>query len=388
MKIGIDSRLYSNHTGLGRYVRNLIKNLEIIDQSNEYIIFCDKEGNEEYHPSNKNFKKWIVNTPIYSINEQFSLLLEFSRARLDVLHVPHINAPVFYPSDFILTVHDLTMHDYKDSDDSTKSQSEQIMKKYGYRYVSERSIVKANKIIVPTNSVKEEILSKIKNVNGEKIFVTYEGLDLSLLNFKSDDERSIKTKLEGMRINKPYILYVGSVYAHKNIKNLIITYNELVTKYDLNLQFVIAGQIDKSMEQVASFVHGLNLEQDIIFPARYAENNRRYVSDEDLATLYSGAQFFINPSLKEGFSITPLEAQAFGVPVLLSDIPTHREVFGDSAYYFNAESLTEMADNLLNVLKNPDISINLINKGNENIKKYSWEKMAKETLNVYDSFKH
>ena len=101
MKIGIDARLYGS-AGIGRYISNLILELENIDQENEYIIFVTKQGSELYHPSKPNFKKWIADYKEYTMSEQSRFLMDLLQARLDVYHVPHFNVPVLYPKKLAL----------------------------------------------------------------------------------------------------------------------------------------------------------------------------------------------------------------------------------------------------------------------------------------------
>ncbi len=382
MKIGIDARLYPEPSGIGRYIQNLIKNLEIIDKENDYIIFTTNKGSEMYHPSNEKFKKWIVEAPIYSLTEQTSLMFEFSRAKVDVLHIPHFNAPVFYPFKTILTIHDLTMHSNSQEASNNSSGGFQT-KMAGYKVVTKLGAKHAKRILVPSQAVKDELIQKLDVKNPDKIVVTYEGVDDKLLQYKTNNENVMSRRFEEMKIKGPFMLYVGNAYPHKNLNTLIVTFKDLLDKTDINLQLVIAGKIDKFTERLAAFIHALNLDDKVIFAARYAEPGTNFVSDYDLGLLYSGAAFYIFPSLKEGFSITPLEAQSFGLPVLLSDIPTHREIFGESVMYFKPESPVDLSEKIAEMIKNKDLYGKLQNLGVQNVKKYSWRKMAEITLNTY-----
>lgn len=186
-----------------------------------------------------------------------------------------------------------------------------------------------------------------------------------------------------MGIKTRYFLYVGSSYPHKNINTLIVSYKEFLERSGHNNQLIIAGKIDDFSQRVAAFSHALQLDNKVIYAAKFSEN--KYVSDKDLAYLYRGALAYVFPSLKEGFSITPLEAQAFGVPVVLSDIPTHREIFGESVLYFDPKSNIDITEKLTQVSSDENLRNTLIRAGLENVKKYSWRKMAEETLKIYES---
>ena len=380
MKIGIDARFYGI-AGPGRYVSNLIKELEILDKENEYIIFLTKNGSELYRPQNPNFKKWVADYEWYSFSEQTFFLLDLFRARLDLLHVPHFNVPVLYTKKMVVTVHDLIMHDFDTKEATNLPLPYFMFKQVVYKFVANWAVFKAKKIFVPTETVKSELLQKLKTAKESKIIVTTEGVDQSLVALAPRDEGVLRTRLEEMGVKSTYLLYVGSAYPHKNLRTLIISFKDFLEESIEKVQLVIAGKIDKFSQRIAGFAHALKLDNSVIFAAKYSEN--MIVPDKDLAYLYKGALAYICPSLKEGFSITPLEAQAFGIPVLLSDIPTHKEVFGDSVLYFNPESNVDINEKIAMILNDKNLREKISKLGTENIKRYSWRSMAEKTFQGY-----
>ena len=380
MKIGIDARLYEA-AGPGRYIRNLIRELEQIDNENDYIIFVTGAGSKLYHPQNPKFKKWISDYKIYSMEEQTMFLRDLIQARLDLLHVPHFNVPALYPRKVVVTIHDLIMHKFAGKKATTLPGPSYFFKNIAYKLVTIFATKKATRIIVPSETVKNDIQSFYSGINPKKIIVTYEGVDDSLLKLSPIDTKSSTVRLEEMKITNKYLLYVGSSYIHKNLNILLIAYRDFLEKSATNLHLVVAGRIDNFSQRLAGFAHALKLDGKVIFPARYSENE--YVKEEDLAILYKNATAYVFPSLSEGFSITPLEAQAFGIPVVLSDIPTHKEIFQDSVLYFNAESVIEITECLSKILSDENLRFDLIRKGNENVKRFSWKKMAEQTLQIY-----
>lgn len=379
MKIGIDARLYAQ-TGVGRYVENLIRELEGIDTENDYVIFVTKKGSEAYRPSNPRFKKWILDIQEYSVSEQTTMVAELMKAHLDLLHVPHFNVPLLYPRKFVVTVHDFTMHGHT-SEASTKSASVSKIKELAYRLTIQSAAKRSRAILVPSNTIKTEVLERMKGISAEKVTVTYEGVDPQLLAQTVKDLRILQTRLEEMRIRKKYLLYVGSAYPHKNLETLIISVKNALDENKLDAQLVIAGKVDFFSQKTAGFAHALQLDNDIVFAAKYTEKNK--ITDQHLAYLYHGATAYISVSKQEGFSVPPLEAQAFGVPVLLSDIPVHQEVYGDSVLYCNAESPVDISEKITDIMKDEALRKRLIEKGTENVKKYSWRKTAENTLRVY-----
>jgi len=379
MKIGIDARLYGN-SGIGRYISNLITELEKLDNTNSYIIFTPKEVSDIYHPKNPNFKKWMVNAPVYSPQEQTILWKEFTRARLDLLHVPHFNIPYMYKGKFVSTIHDLTMTKM-DFSATTQGQFTYLMKHYGQNVILNKAIKKSAYVFVPSNFVKTDIQNSF-SVPTDKIVVTYEGTDENIVKNIPAEGGVLRLKLERYMVKNKYFLYVGNAFPHKNLNTLIVAHKENLQNDRTNAQLIIAGKVDMFSQRLAAFVNGLKLTNKIIFAAKFAENG--IVDDSDLASLYKGALAYVFPSLNEGFSITPLEAQTIGTPVLLSDIPVHREVFGDSVLYFKPESNIDLSTKLLEIENNDELRSDLIKKGFDNAKKYSWTKMAQETLHIYN----
>lgn len=382
MRIGIDARLYTS-AGLGRYISNLIKELERIDTKNDYIIFVDQEGDKKYHPQSTNFKKWVVKQKPYTLQEQTAFLFELLRAHLDLLHVPHFNVPVLYPGKVVITIHDLIMHNFAGKEASTLTPLMANIKRIGYQLVTTVSVLKSKKILVPSEYVKGEVLKKLKFVKEEKIEVLYEGVTRNLVELAPSDSGVIQTRLEELGIKDRYFLYVGSAYAHKNLRTLVISYKDLLDKGLFSGQLVIAGKIDQFTERLAGFIHALKLDTKVVFAARRTEG--KHVPDSDLAYLYKGSMAYVSSSLEEGFGLTPLEAQAFNIPVLVSDIPIHREVLGDSALYMDPKSTIDISNKMLKIFEEDSLRQELVKKGRENIKKYSWEKMARSVFDTYIS---
>ncbi len=371
MKIGIDARLYAE-TGIGRYISNLIKNLEELDTENDYVIFVNKQGSDKYRPRNPRFKKWLADIKWYTANEQIMMAKEFYQARLDLLHVPHFNLPVFYMKNSVVTIHDLTVGSYAAEKGGIKD--------VGYKFVVGRACAAASKIISPSQSVLDSIVKSYPVVKAKGV-VTYEGFEKELSENLPVDMAVIRTRLEEMGIREKYFLYVGSCYPHKNLNQLLVSFKEAAKDPTFRAQLVIAGPKDIHAERLAGFVHAVGLDGRVIFAAKYTQESS--VSEKDLGYLYKGASIYVFPSLSEGFSITPLEAQAFGIPVLLSDIPVHKEVFENSALYFNPKSNIDISEKMVHLYRDEAMQKALVTLGDKNVLKYSWKKMAEQTLRVY-----
>lgn len=173
MKIVIDARLYGPiHTGNGRYTMNLINNLTQIDSSNQYFILLRKE-NFENASFPKNFTKVLTDIKHYSIEEQIKLPFLISEMKPDLVHFPHFNVPLFYFGKYIVTIHDLIMHKFSGGEATTRNFPIREIWRLGYYLSFVKAVFGSIRIIVPSNTVKNELLNYYK-ITKNKVEVIYE----------------------------------------------------------------------------------------------------------------------------------------------------------------------------------------------------------------------
>jgi len=206
MKIGIDARLYGPQiTGIGRYVERLVTNLEKVDKKNKYTVFLRRDNFDFYKPKNPNFQKVLVYPRWYSLREQIFLPVVFGREKLDLLHVPHFNAPIFYPGKLVITVHDLIKNEWNPEAVTSHSPLVYSIKYFGYQIVINRVLRKASMILTPSNHVKDKIVEKY-GIDPRKIVVTYEAGVLEKDKVRSNKERAAEDVIKRFKINLPYFL--------------------------------------------------------------------------------------------------------------------------------------------------------------------------------------
>ncbi len=371
MKIGIDARMI-NASGIGRYITNLLNNLVELDKENEYFVFLKKSDLNSIDFQNKNFQKVEADFNWYSFQEQISFPSVLYKYRLDLMHFPHFNIPVFYNGKFVVTLHDLTHYDFKMSRASMHNRLYYEIKHQVHKLVMFQAFNKSKKIITVSNFVKDELIRRFK-IRKSKIEVTYEsgGRDFIKMKNKLTKNQEIEI-LEKFSIKKPYLFYIGNTHPHKNVEGLIEAYLKLRNNYQY-LQLVIAGTDDFFLERIkVKYQH-----KDIIYTG--------FVTDEQLTTLYLNAQAFVFPSFSEGFGIPILEAFALSCPVVLSNKTALPEVGGEACLYFDPYNIDDMAEKISKVLNDQKLREYLIKKGLKRYKLFSWEKLAKETLKVYQS---
>ena len=374
MRIGIDARFYGE-AGPGRYTKNIVKHLEKVDKENEYVVFLRKDGFSKYIPQNSNFKKVLAEHMWYSWDEQTRFLWKVLKQNLDLFYVPHFNIPVLYPKRMVTAIPDMIMHTFSTEEGTTLWRPYFRFKKFVYKWVFRWAVARSYKVIVPTKEVFKDFKTIYKNIPGEKFVIATEGIDPDLMNAKKVDSKSVLGKYG---VSKPYLLYLSSMYEHKNVPRLLEAFKLLVEKYGFNGQLILVGKKDKFSKEIFNKVREMKMEDRILMPGM-----RGFIPDEDTVALRKEASVYVFPALKEGFSLTPLEAQYYGLACVISNIPCHREVYADSVQYFDPYDVSDMTENINKVLTSDSLRQELIKRGYERTKKYDWNHTAEITLGVF-----
>lgn len=361
MRIGIDVRL-QNESGVGRYIRNLVKYLKQIDKKNVYILL---DPDVRWH----------------TFKEQIMMPYILLKKKLDLVHFPYFNVPILYPGKFVVTIHDLTIGHFDTGRASTLNPLLYKIKRLGYRFVMSNAIKRAEKVMVPTNTVRKDILQNY-NIASEKIVVIYEGVDKDL----KDQSAKLKNtgKLRKQLQPKHYFLYVGNAYPHKNLELLILGFRQILTKKTISLnlskdpiRLVLVGKKDYFYKRLKNKARDLGLKDEIVFTG--------FLGDNELSWLYQNAIALVLPSFREGFGLPALEAIQNGCLVLASDIPALREVCEDAAVYFNPKSIENIVHSMKEIIQYPDRYRDKVEQGKKRTAQFSWEKTAQETLKIYGS---
>lgn len=371
MKILIDARLYGlENAGLGRYVMNLVSSLSKLDKKNQYTILLRKKYYLELRLP-KNWKKVLTDYRHYSFTEQLMLPKVIASENPDIVHFPHFNAPLLCSKPYVVTIHDLLMHKQKGMEATTLPLIQYGVKRIGYRMVFDNAVKMSSHIIVPSNTVKEEMV-KFYKIDKDKISVTYEGVNPPDL-VKVDKEKLLaKYSIPG-----PYFIYTGNAYPHKNLKRLIAAIKALNTGKSQKIYLAIVSSRNVFVKR---------LEEEIKEEgAQSLVKILGFVPDNDLFSLYANSLAFTYPSLSEGFGLPGLEAILSGTLCLASNIAIFKEIYKDNAIYFNPFDYSSIEGAMRDtILMGEGERERIIKKGQQFIKKYSWDTMAEETLKIYE----
>ena len=355
------------HAGMSQYTKGLVKGLAKIDRSNDYLIFIRREDLAEWDVGAPNFHPVVIDIPHYSFAEQFLLPWILMGYRLDVTHFANFNHPLLYPRLFTVTVHDLAYYFFPG-----RRLKGQIFK-WGYFLTMWMAVHRASKVVAITKYVKDDIVKRF-GVNPKRIAVVMEGVDPS--RFPAKNREAAASLKHRLGIRWPVLFYVANWRMHKNHQTLLEAF-QILREKGIQAHLVLGG---KPVGDLIEQINHHPFKKDIIVAG--------FIPDNELGSFYAAADVYVFPSLYEGFGLPLLEAQYTGVPVAASRATTLPEVGGDSARYFNPLDANEMALVVSKILQDKKLAASLVRKGYENIKRFSWEKAARETLKVFEEVVH
>jgi len=355
--IAIDARIINSSTGT--YVERLVHYLEQIDTDNHYSILVPSKDIGYYRPTNPNFTVISVDFKNYSFAEQTKFKQFLDKLSPDLVHFCMPQQPVLYTGKSVTTVHDLTLLNTYNSDKNwLVYRAKQLVGRFVFKRIAQTN----EHIIVPTNYTKQAY-AKFSGLAEDSITVTYEAADKS--------EGKLQPYIHPF---KQFILYVGQQSDYKNIKRLGDAHQKLLVEHP-SLGLILVGKLNKSAQNNKRYFESRGYK-NIVFTD--------FIPDEQRDWLYSEAAAYVFPSLMEGFGLPGLEAMVRGTPVVSSNATCLPEVYGDAALYFNPRNTDDMADKIHRILSDDTLRSSLIKKGYKQAKRYSWKKMAQQTLEVYN----
>ncbi len=364
-KIVIDARAYTGTTG--RYARKLIEYLEVLESGQidrEYVVLMFSDELSAYTPKNPRFSKLAADFAHYGVAEQIGFKKFLDGLGADLVHFTMPQQPVFYKGKHVTTVHDLTL---LKTYPGNKNRFIYKLKQLAGGFVFKRIANTSQHIITPSQFTKDDYLKFLNSSRkglDEKITVTPESADVA----------TVKPTPYPALFDKSYIMYVGQQSSYKNLRRLVEAHQTLLTTHP-SLQLVFVGKLNESGKELKAWTEQQNFK-NIVFTG-FVEN------DSELAWLYQNCQAYVFPSLMEGFGLPGLEAMSYGAPVVSSNATCLPEVYGDAAHYFDPEDVDDITRAISEVLSSKPLRTKLIKNGYSQLKKYSWKRMAQQTLAIY-----
>jgi glycosyltransferase involved in cell wall biosynthesis len=371
MRIGLDGfPLLTPLTGVGHYTFELARALALLAPSDEFELVAPGpfpgsiiEDIRRNCPANlravtaeansiRRRRWWAVGLPLY-----------LRKASLDLFHGTNYEVPLWSKRRSVLTIHDLSILLHADM-----HQADLARRARRRLPVMARS---ASMIITPTEMVKREVFERLK-VDPEKIVVTPEAPRSDFQRMPLDKVAETKRRLG---IEDEFILFVGTVEPRKNLLTLVRAFNQILNQTSRRPQLVVVGAEGWLMDELFAFIKQSSISDRLCLTG--------YLDDDDLRALYSSCTVFVYPSIYEGFGLPPLEAMACGAPVIASNIATFQETLGSAAQLVEPNDVEALARSIVEILDDEGRRRTLSRRGLEQAAKFSWERTARLTLEVY-----
>ncbi|OGH39284.1 MAG: hypothetical protein A3B44_02265 [Candidatus Levybacteria bacterium RIFCSPLOWO2_01_FULL_38_21] len=366
-RFGYNKNGLPNRVGSGQYCFELLLGFHKIDKKNEYVIYLPKSPTLDLPKETKNWHYEVIKGRTLWTLMSLSKMLFLKKEKLDVFFSPTHYLPLYTPCPSVISILDVS---YLHFPSLFKKKDLYQLKLWG-----KFSIGKAKKIITISKSSKNDIIKEY-GVSEKKVAVVYPGIkQVSSLpagkvgiKYQALSMGDLKKKFG---IDKEFILFVGTLQPRKNLERLIEAFCLLKKK---DLQLIVIGKRGWMYEAILEAPKKYRVEDKVLF----LEN----VTDEELPVFYQNALCFVLPSLYEGFGLPVLEAMRYGCPVITSNASSLPEAGGDAALYFDPESVEDIVEKIEKVISSEELREEMIKKGHQQIKKFSWEKTARETLKV------
>lgn len=373
MRIGINALylLPGRVGGTEIYIKNLVRELAKRDSENEYVIFVNRESVGVFDGIAPSFE--IVECPVRASSrplrilwEQVVLPFQAKRRKMDILFSAGMTSPFVCPVPSIVVIYDL----------QHINQPENFPPVYRFFlnaiiYLSAKT---SDAIVVISGRVKEDVV-KHYGIPPERVHVVYIGMDPDFF------LRAVPEKILAVRkkysLPERFIFYPASSLPHKNHKRLLDALKILKDAGE-DVKLLLTGARDYGYGEVEKKIKELGLEKDVVFLG--------WLPYEDIPAIYSASEALVYPSLHEGFGIPIVEAMATGTPVVCSRIEPLGEVASDAAIFVDPYDPKKIADAVMTALNNGAAREDLIKKGLERAKEFTWEKTAGNTLKIFKSF--
>jgi glycosyltransferase involved in cell wall biosynthesis len=353
MRIGIDARELGGHvTGVGRYLAGLLREWSAPASPHEFVLYAAEAISVPLDA--RRFQQRLIPGPAGTWWEQVKLPESLARDRLDLFFAPAYTAPLRVAVPCVVTIHDVSF--------VTHPEWFRVREGLRRRWLTRQSALRARAVVTVSQFSRREIIEHLQVPEGQ-VHVIPQGID--------------RPPLQAAALDETRLLFVGSILNRRHVPELIRAVQRLArSRPDVTLDLV--GD-DRSFppEDVGALISYLGLEGRVRW--------HRYVTDEQLRTLYAQARAFVFLSEYEGLGMTPLEALASGVPSVLYDTPVARESCGDAAFYVPIGDRAALVAALERVLFDDAVRRSILAAAPVTLARYEWPRAARDTLALLES---
>lgn len=385
MKIGINGLfLLKPHTGIGRYTRDLFLEAARNHPDSRFVFVVPDVPPAPYRWGFENVEITVLpelgRGPAgfkKTFWEQVQVPRYFKKINADLVHFPYPCNPWFKsPFPTVVTVHDTipwTLPEYRKS----------LLTRL-YQDRCKNAVKKADKVLCVSEWAKKEV-AEVCKTNAEKITVIYNAVTESFTQKIPEDEKKAVLKKYGLDSKNPFFLYVGGYDARKNVKKMVKVFlTEIAPEFAVD--FVLAGgkclesKLYESYDELTKLINDTSIKSE---KGKMAVTG--FIDESDLPVLYQSALAFLNLSKKEGFNLPLLEACASGLPAIVSDLPVHHEVAGETAVYCHPDDEKCLQIHMKELLKDSAYYLKQKQKAESFVNNFSWKSSAEKLIWVYKS---
>jgi len=376
MRIGIDyTAAVRQGAGIGRYTQQLVGALAELDTENEYVLLAAGAGIRDAASRVRDAtRRANVRGVILPVSDRtlsiiwhrlhLPLWVELACGPLDLFHSPDFTLPPVLRARTILTIHDLSFMRVPEC-------AEPSLRAYLLQAVP-ASVRRADVVLADSECTRADLIDLL-GVDPDRIEVVYAGVGQHFQRVTDDGVlRAVRTRYD---LPERFILGLGTLQPRKNFQRLIEAYAIARGQFDSEIKLVIAGASGWMYDGIFRRVEELDLQDAVCFPG--------YVADEDLPALYSLADLFVFPSLYEGFGMPPLEAMACGTPVVTSNASSLPEVVDQAALTVDPLDVAALTGAMARLLTDRDLRENMIGRGADQARRFTWMRAAAKLLDVY-----
>jgi glycosyltransferase involved in cell wall biosynthesis len=371
MRIGINALFLipGKVGGSETYLRSLVRALQEVDDTNEYVLYTNVENAGSFELTSPRWRE--VRAPIKATSrvarmawEQAVLPLQTMRDRIDVLHSPGYTAPLVLRCANLASILDLNYHFHPEDWTPAALRVNRLL--------IPRVARAATRILTISESSRRAIID-VLGIAPDRVSVSLLSADGNLVDPGPDPARVVKEKLG---LDRPYLFTVTASHPHKNVDGLFAAYELACRDWADPPPLVVVGIRGRHQERLEAMVRDWKGGGRIVFPG--------WVDAPTLAALYTQARVFVFASKYEGFGIPPLEAMSVGVPVVSSNRTSLAEVCGDAAITLDPDDVPAFARQIRRVFEDDALRAQLIAKGREHVKTFTWRKTAEVTIAEYE----
>jgi glycosyltransferase involved in cell wall biosynthesis len=371
LHIVIDSRRIRDF-GIGTYIRSLVHALGALDQTNHYTLVTGPAEARLLAGLPENFRSAVYARNDHSTLDHVAFPTYLHGLHADLVHIPLNRVPIFMLRPYVVTIHDMANLFFEEETGNLRMQ----LRRFRFR----RGLTRANRVIAVSDATRRDVVNHMR-VAPERVRRVYNapdpGFHIDTIACSEEEKGRI---MERYQINYPFLLYAGNIRRHKNVPRLVEAFAVVRDQLQSHpvykdLRLVIIGDTITQHPAVRQTVIKSRVEPVVRFLG--------FVPFETLRCFYETAAAFVFPSRYEGFGLPPLEAMACGAPVIASNVSSLPEVVGDAAIQVNPENVFDIARGIRDVLLDEDLRNGLIARGRVQAARFSWERTAREVLEIY-----